>query len=33
LDPQHADGPGDESAADGELSAWETAWVDLGGEG
>ena len=32
LDLQHADGPADD-AADGELSAWESAWVDLGGEG
>ena len=32
LEPQRADGLGGD-LADGETLAWETAWVDLGGEG
>ena len=32
LEPHRADGPGGD-LADGDTLAWETAWVDLGGEG
>ncbi len=32
LEPHRADGPSSDPA-DGEMSGWEAAWVDLGGEG
>jgi len=32
LEPHRADGPAGD-LADGDTLAWETAWVDLGGEG